>query len=498
MPGGSPGGKERSAAPARTPDNTRSRSPSSVGLPGVLLCLIFCLERHAVQDTSLSDIALCLAIFTMIYTILWGFECPDGHRRSKRRTTRRRRFERGSPKLFIPKLPRFKWRNSSISMLRSNYPDLGSSEVISSNYMSAKDKQPSMLPTPRDCSLKFYMGGPTARKEANYKEEVNKFLQNILEEYECRESVLGDGNCYFRAILQHMEIPEVNRTLNVRARDIHDHIQLRKSVVQYGRTHRFALAQQNLFIQNAVENGVDGKAFDKYLDDMEKERTFADDVIIPFTAMFLGQHIWYTEYPFNTKEHPWSKVEVPGATGPPITLALLRESKHIEPIHQRSSQSTNETTQQMPPSAPNQPKSGEKHKQPFSEKATQAKSPHKDLDPPYDAFTARSVQPKLKSRKDPASNESKSQDTDLETCKGCGWTGRKLLMHTGKKPECEAANDVEALKLQKKIQRREKNAARMKDLYHNDPEESSRKRAASKDKEVWLRCGANRETPCGI
>ena len=77
------------------------------------MSLIFCLERQAIQGTSPSDIALSMASLIMIYTLLCVYERPDDHGTSKRRTTRRRRFERGSPKLFIPKLPRLQWRNLS-------------------------------------------------------------------------------------------------------------------------------------------------------------------------------------------------------------------------------------------------------------------------------------------------------------------------------------------------------------------------------------------------
>ena len=164
MSGGLPGGRERGAAPSRTPDVTHRKTTRS--LPGSLLVFILRLEHHAVQDTSLSDIALCMAIFAIIYTILWAFPWPDDHGRSERRTTRRRRFERGSPKLFIPKLPRFKGRSTSMSMSRSCRPDLGSLEVISSKDMSAKDMQPSMSPTPWDWSRNSYTRGHTTLKEA--------------------------------------------------------------------------------------------------------------------------------------------------------------------------------------------------------------------------------------------------------------------------------------------------------------------------------------------
>ena len=66
---------------------------------------ILCLERQPVQDASLSSMIMCIAIFAMIYTLLCMLERPNDHKNRKRRSSGRRRFERGSPKLFVPQLP---------------------------------------------------------------------------------------------------------------------------------------------------------------------------------------------------------------------------------------------------------------------------------------------------------------------------------------------------------------------------------------------------------
>lgn len=66
---------------------------------------ILCLERHPVQGASLSSMVMCIAIFAMIYTLLCMLERPNDHKNRKRRSSGRRRFERGSPKLFVPQLP---------------------------------------------------------------------------------------------------------------------------------------------------------------------------------------------------------------------------------------------------------------------------------------------------------------------------------------------------------------------------------------------------------
>ena len=71
------------------------------------------LERHSLQDASPSSMVMCITIFAMIYTLLCMLERPSDHKNGKRRSTCRRRFERISPKLFIPQRPRLTRRNSS-------------------------------------------------------------------------------------------------------------------------------------------------------------------------------------------------------------------------------------------------------------------------------------------------------------------------------------------------------------------------------------------------
>ena len=67
-----------------------------------------------------------------------------------------------------------------------------------------------------------------------------------------------------------------------------------------------------------------------------------------------------------------------------------------------------------------------------------------------------------------------------EKCKGCNWTGKCLRSHLAKRKDCSSLYDLDALEAEAKKLHKEQMAARNRDRYHNDKDESPRKRASVK------------------
>ena len=81
-----------------------------------------------------------------------------------------------------------------------------------------------------------------------------------------------------------------------------------------------------------------------------------------------------------------------------------------------------------------------------------------------------------------SSSNSKSPAKQKVTCKGCRKRVQLLLSHLERttKP-CKALYDMEALRAEATRLHKEQMASRNRELYHNDPDASQRKRAASKE-----------------
>ena len=69
-----------------------------------------------------------------------------------------------------------------------------------------------------------------------------------------------------------------------------------------------------------------------------------------------------------------------------------------------------------------------------------------------------------------------------ENCKGCKWVGKSLRTHLNRtKLSCKELYNMDELKKDSEKQNKVKNALRKYDKYHNDPNESQRKKVASKE-----------------
>ena len=94
----------------------------------------------------------------------------------------------------------------------------------------------------------------------------------------------------------------------------------------------------------------------------------------------------------------------------------------------------------------------------------------------------RSNQPKTESTQDANSSNTKSPGKKQEKCKGCNWVGISLRSHLSKNKQCSSLYDLDALEAEAKRLHKEQMAVRNRDRYHNEKDESPRKRAASRQR----------------
>ena len=311
--------------------------------------------------------------------------------------------------------------------------------------------------------------------------KVDDLLQKLhILQYERKRRVATDGDCFYDSVYAvAFEDPVVRATLHERARGITNIKVFRISLATFMRDDPLLRTLHQFTRTKEVTLAEEGLSWNGYLKRIATTKEYADQLTIMCTPLFCGKDIEqisdgstiakpWTTIPGQVEDWPYS------VTGPPIKLAYFHQGKHYEPLHPRQApaaaqvRSLRAKTPSTPTKAPATPsKSPEKRRHPPASTEVPPKSPLKSKQHPIGETNTRVTRSALRSSQDGVSSQPKSPDKSEETCKGCGWTGpsTSILKHIGQKPECEASNDVEALRLKAKIRNSEKNAARMKDLY---------------------------------
>ena len=116
------------------------------------------------------------------------------------------------------------------------------------------------------------------------------------------------------------------------------------------------------------------------------------------------------------------------------------------------------------------------------------KSPAKRKLPPSDpvenTIRTRSKSRQREGTQDVPLTPSKSPGKADQACKVCDFVGKSVRSHLHKNPKCKASYDeaeLKELEAQAKKRNLEMDRERKKQRYHNEPGESPRKRAASKE-----------------
>ena len=117
------------------------------------------------------------------------------------------------------------------------------------------------------------------------------------------------------------------------------------------------------------------------------------------------------------------------------------------------------------------------------------KSPAKRKLPPSDpvenTIRTRSKSRQREGTQDVPLTPSKSPGKPDQACKVCDFIGKSVRSHLHNKPKCKASYDeAELIELEAQAKKRhlELMATRNKQRYHDDPGESTRKRAAAKER----------------
>ena len=170
----------------------------------------------------------------------------------------------------------------------------------------------------------------------SFMDHTNIILKlHLNEPYVCIESVPGDGNCFFSAVLYQLPQRQLHllpKSVHPRALGIGDPQQFRLAVLRFIRRDRNL--HKNPIYLNAVRDVESVQPLEQYLLSMENQATYADHFMLYMTSLFMEKNIyWISEN--SQKRTPWSKWELPmngGARPPAIRLAYLQNRAHYEPV----------------------------------------------------------------------------------------------------------------------------------------------------------------------
>ena len=343
---------------------------------------------------------------------------------------------------------------------------------------------------------------------------INNYLLTLGLQYECGREVAINGNCFVDSVLACID--NVRQTLPGYAKGIFTISHFREGLANFMGKNKtlHALVWFQRYKRATLEDKkTKAHSWEEYLDRVANTRDYVDQLQVMCTALFLNKDILQVCEDYNP-ENPW--LTIPGqiegwpipSTEPPLRLAYFHKGEHYEPLKQKQ-QLTNPpgrvtrsserklsgtlTNQQQPSIQPLRvTRSHAKQLESCSQTSSiHAKSPAKrKLSPsaaevdcenksPVKASKCKSTETGASNRQAVATKLPKLHGKPLQPCKGCKFNGTSLLGHLKKKPGCAKLYDIAALQAEAKQLNREKAAARGRERYQNNPEESMKKKAAS-------------------
>ena len=105
------------------------------------------------------------------------------------------------------------------------------------------------------------------------------------------EPTLGDGNCFYRAVVQQLRIPEIRNFVHPNL-IFTDHDQLRLAVVKYIRQNSSSQLFQNYRYVESCQQG--NMTWEQLLTSQERSTVYAEEMFIRATAMMLNLNILVT------------------------------------------------------------------------------------------------------------------------------------------------------------------------------------------------------------
>ena len=124
----------------------------------------------------------------------------------------------------------------------------------------------------------------------------------------------GDGNCWYRAVVDQMKRPEIRVALLTTDKFFSNHHKLRLAVVKFVRENQENVAYirnfRNVYCQFLyLENN--NRSWDDFLSHQEKNSVYATELFCQATTAFLAIDIFVNtencneEHPYNCISHDW-------------------------------------------------------------------------------------------------------------------------------------------------------------------------------------------------
>ena len=171
---------------------------------------------------------------------------------------------------------------------------------------------------------------------------MTKDIEDILIRFDLpfviKEPTQGDGNCFFRAVVNQIQRNDV--IIDIPSQMISSHILLRNAVVDFvsynyelNTSEEFQIAKIDYCQKYQLAGEPIERTWERKLADMRKNGTWAEDLFVVCTAMFLKNDILITSNS-QTKENPWNIIEGKKSNifSSPLTLAYI-ENQHFRSLH---------------------------------------------------------------------------------------------------------------------------------------------------------------------
>ena len=171
---------------------------------------------------------------------------------------------------------------------------------------------------------------------AGYISQVSAMVEKSKVPFFCKTITPADGNCFFHAIVDQVQRTDMVGTLSHDAMHFcQSHTDLRHGIVQFIRSnHAFQTTENFQLLKSVVMGQSSFSSFNHYLENMDRNGTWADTLVIYAMSIFLGKDISLLD-DSRPASSPWEtflgRINSHG-TPPALTIAYFH-NRHFQSIH---------------------------------------------------------------------------------------------------------------------------------------------------------------------
>ena len=143
---------------------------------------------------------------------------------------------------------------------------------------------------------------PLARLFGGSENQILRNAQQIGLDVAIDHATVGDGNCWYRSIIEQMRRPEILAVLDP-SKVFVDHHALRLAIVQFVRDEEptsLFIQHYRMFYEQTISAEHNNMTWDDFLNDQERNRTYCTELFTHATAVFLDNDIMVTSESFTT------------------------------------------------------------------------------------------------------------------------------------------------------------------------------------------------------